>query len=99
MVGESTGVCIASKNPSYVSLECNQRVMWSHLLVVKHDFSKHFNLPTNYSMSNQREQGKVGGRTSDNNSNTHLLVWEVHWRYNEIVYGLNRRVVCKKATS
>ena len=38
MVGESTGVSIASKNPSQVSLECNQGVMWSHLLAVKHDF-------------------------------------------------------------
>ena len=91
--------------------------MWSRLLAMKHDFSKHFNLQkdidfsrmpkptrqddcsTNYSTSNQREQVEVEGHTSDNNSNTHLLVWEVHWRDNKIGYGLNRRVVCKKATS
>ena len=50
-------------------------------------------------MSNQSKQGKVGGRMSDSNSNTYLLIWEMHWRDSEIGYGLNRRVVFKKTTS
>ena len=36
---------------------------------------------------------------SDSNSNTYLLIWEVHWRDSEIGYVLNRRVVCKKTAS